>query len=358
MQGESSLRMSFLMWKNRFFFRIDLLYCEKIFGKELENMRSSRKKFTYTMTAILLAVALTGCTNEKQENEDAYRQIGINCMAQKDYEGAVSAFDSALNQKIGKIGEEEIDICYYKAAAQYASGDTDGAIATYNALLDYDDTNADAYYLRGTMYLVLGDTSASQADFTSAVTNNSEDYELYVNIYEQLNGAGLTTEASGYLNQALEIKGDSAKDHLWKGRIYQLLAEYENAETELNAALEKKSLEANLYLAQIYEAQGDEATATTYYQTYLDSGEADSEVMYALGNVEMNKENYQGAISYFKSGLEMEEVTNEQELMQNLVIAYEKAGDFSSAKTMMEQYLENYPEDEAAQREYIFLCTR
>ena len=72
----------------------------------------------------------------------------------------------------------------------------------------------------------------------------------------------------------------------------------------------------------------------------------------------MNQKNYQGAIEYFQSGIAMEEVTNEQELLQNLVIAYEKSGDFSSAKTTMEQYLEDYPDDEDAQREYIFLCTR
>ena len=316
------------------------------------------KKFTYILAAAVLVAALTGCTNEKQENEDAYRQIGINCMEAKDYEGAISAFDSALSQKIGKIGDEEIDICYYKAAAQYANGDTDGAIATYSSILDYDEDNAGAFYLRGSLYLVLGDTAAAQADFNSAVTNNSEDYELYVNVYEQLNGAGMTSEASDYLNQALELKGDSANAHLWKGRIYLMLSDYENAETELKTALDKKSVEANLYLAKLYEAQDDAETAASYYETYLDSGDADSEVMYALGMAEMNQENYQGAIEYFQSGLAMEEVTNEQELLQNLVIAYEKSGDFSSAKTTMEQYLEDYPDDEDAQREYIFLCTR
>ena len=316
------------------------------------------KKFTYILAAAVLVAALTGCTNEKQENEDAYRQIGINCMEAKDYEGAISAFDSALSQKIGKIGDEEIDICYYKAAAQYANGDTDGAIATYSSILDYDEDNADAFYLRGSLYLVLGDTAAAQADFNSAVTNNSEDYELYVNVYEQLNGAGMTAEASDYLNQALELKGDSANAHLWKGRIYLMLSDYENAETELKTALDKKSVEANLYLAKLYEAQDDAETAASYYETYLDSGDADSEVMYALGMAEMNQKNYQGAIEYFQSGIAMEEVTNEQELLQNLVIAYEKSGDFSSAKTTMEQYLEDYPDDEDAQREYIFLCTR
>ncbi len=316
------------------------------------------KKFTYILAAAFLAASLTACSSEKQENEEAYRQIGINCMEQKDYEGAISAFDKALEQKIGKIGAQETDICYYKAAAQYASGDAAGAIATYNALLDYDEENANAYYLRGAMYLVTGDAAAAQADFNSAVTHNPKEYELYVNVYEQLNGAGLVTEAAGYLNQALEIEGDLANDHLWKGRIYQLMGEYENAVTELKAALEKKSVEANLYLAQLSDAQGDAEASTAYYQAYLDSGEADSVVMEALGKAELDKGNYADAIQYFKSGLEMEEVENQRELMQNLIIAYERSQDFSSAKITMEQYLEQYPDDEAALREYTFLSTR
>ena len=63
-----------------------------------------------------------GCTNERKENQTAYRQIGINAMESGDYAGAVDAFNSALGQCIGKITENELDICYYKAAAQYAGG--------------------------------------------------------------------------------------------------------------------------------------------------------------------------------------------------------------------------------------------
>lgn len=321
-------------------------------------MQKFSKRISLYIMIVLLSLGFAGCSNEKQEKQDAYRKIGIRCMEEKDYEGAIEAFDNALSQKISGVGEEELDICYYKAAAQYANGDTQGAIGTYGALLDYDSKNAKAYYLRGSLYLVLGDTAAAQADYNSAVTYDADDYELYVNIAEQLEGAGLTKEATDYLNRALEIGGDTANAHLWKGRVYQCLEEYENAETELKAALEKKSQEANLYLAQVYDAKGEIDTATTYYQAYLDSGKTDSEIMYALGKTELQKENYAEAITYFQSGLEMEKVPNRQKLMQNLIIAYEKSLDFSSARTVMQQYLEEYPEDEEAQRESIFLNTR
>lgn len=153
----------------------------------------NKNKFTYITALTLLSFTLmTGCTNERKENQTAYRQIGINAMENGDYAGAVDAFNSALGQCIGKITENELDICYYKAAAQYAGGDSAGAVDTYTAIIDYDKKAADAYYLRGCVYLKQGNTEGAVSDFDEAVKNNSSDYELYVNIYENLSAYDMT----------------------------------------------------------------------------------------------------------------------------------------------------------------------
>lgn len=129
----------------------------------------NKNKFTYITALTLLSFTLmTGCTNERKENQTAYRQIGINAMESGDYAGAVDAFNSALGQCIGKITENELDICYYKAAAQYAGGDPAGAVDTYTAIIDYDKKAADAYYLRGCVYLKQ-DTESAVSDFDKAV---------------------------------------------------------------------------------------------------------------------------------------------------------------------------------------------
>ena len=308
--------------------------------------------------AALAAALLAGCTNERLENEMAYRKIGINSMQSGDYEGAVAAFNSALSQCVGEIGELEIDICYYKAAAQYAGGDTEGALATYQAMLDYDDKNGDAYYLRGCLKLQNGDSESALSDFNNAVKYNSDDFELYVGIYENLAAHNMVSEGEEYLNQAFEIKGNSADQLTWRGRIYYLLGQYENAQTELTAALEKDSSRANLYLAQVYEAQGDSANAEKYYQAYVQTGTADSVAMNALAEIEMEKGNYTAALDYINQGLAMEEVTNQKDLMSNQIIACEYTGDFAKAWSVVQEYVTLYPEDEAAQREYIFLKNR
>lgn len=319
----------------------------------------NKNKFTYITALTLLSFTLmTGCTNERKENQTAYRQIGINAMESGDYAGAVDAFNSALGQCIGKITENELDICYYKAAAQYAGGDPAGAVDTYTAIIDYDKKAADAYYLRGCVYLKQGDTESAVSDFDKAVKNNSSDYELYVNIYENLSAYDMTEKGEEYLNKAFDIKGNSAGDYAWRGRIYYYLGQYDNAKTELKSALDKESVIANLYIAQVYEAQGDPENAEVYYQNYVNSGNADSQAMNALGEIEMAKGNYSGALTYLEQGIAMENVTNRRELMQNLIICYEYTSDFNSAWNVVQEYVQVYPDDASAQREYIFLKNR
>lgn len=317
-----------------------------------------KKILLLAASAVLSAVILTGCTDERTEDKLAYRKIGINSMENGDYTGAVTAFNSALGLCVGEIGETELDICYYKAAAQYAGGDTDGAIGTYQALLDYNSRDGRAYYLRGSLYLQKDEKEKALADFEKAVTYRPNDYELYVGIYEELSGYNMAEEGKEYLNEAFSIKGNSA-DHLaWRGRIYYLLEEYENAEKELKSAIEKKSVEAYLYLAQVYEVRGDTAAAEECYKAYVDSGSADSKAMNALGEIEMAKGNYEKALEYLKNGLEMEEIPNKRELLQNLLISYEYLGDFNAAFGVAEEYVELYPDDTSAEREFIFLKTR
>ena len=172
------------------------------------------------LTAVLL---LSGCENEKEKNMEAYRQYGINCMEQEDYDGALKAFQKALDQSNGKIGKKELDICYYKAEAQYRSGDSDAALGTYNSIISYDKNAADAYYLRGNLYYALGDGEKAAEDYQKAVSADKDNYELYIGIYESLAANGQESDGETYLNDALKIKGDKENDNLQKGRIYLLL---------------------------------------------------------------------------------------------------------------------------------------
>ncbi|MBO5071244.1 MAG: hypothetical protein J6C37_12975 [Roseburia sp.] len=310
------------------------------------------------VAAVILAAVLSGCGDAGLEDELAYRQIGIESMETGDYEGAIVAFNAALSQRIGKITETELDICYYKAAAQYASGDHEAALATYDALLDYKEENANAHYLRGCLLLQMEEQERALKDFSDAVKYNEDEYELYINIYENLSAYNLITEGEEYLNKAFDIKGNNAENSAWRGKIYYLLGQYDNAKTELITAIDKGNVQANLTMAQVCEALGDAASAENYYQVYVASGSADSTAMNALAEIEIENGNYEAALEYIHQGLAMEYVPNQQELMQNEIIASEYAGDFANAWAVVQEYITLYPEDASAQREYTFLKNR
>lgn len=324
--------------------------------KRTENLKN---RTVLLAAAVLLSAALlSGCAEEASEEELSYRALGIASMQEGNYEEAIIAFNSALARCNGKISQTEVDICYYKAAALYASGDTEGALETYNALLDYDKKDANAYYLRGCLLLKNGDVDGARADFANAVTYNASDFQLYISIYRNLTAYNLSDEGEEYLNKAFSIKGNDAASLAGRGEIYYLLGEYQNALTELEAAIDAGSVDANLTIAQVYQVMGDEASAETYYKAYVDSGEADATAMCALAELEMAKLNYAAALAYVEQGLAMDEVPNRRELMQNQIICLEYTGDFEGARSVMEEYMALYPDDMEALREYIFLKNR
>lgn len=310
--------------------------------------------------AILLVGAsmMAGCGNSKKESKAAYRQMGIEYMEQGDYIGAIEAFDAALSQSIGGVGADELDIAYYKAAAQYASGEVDAAMTTYNAIIDFKAEAYQAYYLRGCLYCKQGNADAAKTDFASAVKYQANDYELYINIYENLMSLDESEEAKGYLTKALSIKGENVSNHEYRGQIYYLLNEYESAITELKSALDAGSTYANLYLAKTYEDMGDTVTAEGYLKVYIATAPEDAVALNELGEIMLEKENYADAVLYFEQGLACDVIPNKRALMHNLIVAYEYNGTFDKAWEVVQQYVTLFPDDEDAQREYIFLKNR
>ncbi len=317
-----------------------------------------KKKFVCILLALLLGAAGCGDNKEKRENQDAYRQIGINCMAEGEYEKAIEAFQKALDQSLARIGEIEVDTCYYKAEAQYLAGKTEDAVETYQALLAYDDENAKAYYLRGSLYFAEGRKEEALKDFEDAVKYGADSYEIYVGIAELLTAHGEKESAASYLDKALKINGKSAGTNIWRGRIYLMQEDFENAKKELEQALEKEEPDASLYLGELYEAMDDKEKAEGFFKSYVESHSGDAQVLGHLADLAIEKEDYADAASYLEQALETAKPINEQALRRKLIQAYEYSGNFASAKEQMESYVKDYPEDKEAVRENSFLQTR
>lgn len=320
------------------------------------------KKFYKSLIVLCVFISIcsmvSGCKSSKnKEKQEAYRQYGINCMKNGEYEEALKAFQNALDQSIGGIGETEIDICMYKAKTQYLSGDFEGAKETYSALIDYKEY-PEAYYQRGCYYFVMGDSDKGMADFKKAMEKDSNNYELYIGVYETLKKYGNTDEAAQYLGKVLEMKGNGSYDLMMKGRAYLLLEDYDQSATDLKKALEKGEKQANFYLAQVYAQKGDEAASAAYFEEYTKSGVAKSSELCVMAEALMGREDYETAKTYLEAAAAMPDATELQVIRKNTIICYENLGDFAKAKELMDSYVTDYPDDEDAKRDYTFLKTR
>lgn len=323
-------------------------------------MKKIRTTFILCLfTAALCLTASCGGRDEVQlENELAYRQIGIQKLSEGSYQEAVDNFQKALDQSVALVDELEVDICYYKAQAQYQGGDVAGAVETYTALIEYDKDNAKALYLRGTAYLAQGQTKEALADYESAADKDKKNGELYPHMAENLINAGMKQEAEPYLQLAVAQDGEDARSLRERGYAYYLMGDYDNARANLDKAISMEDEEAVFYLAKIEDALGNTERATQLYEAYISNHEGDTATLYELGMARLKQGSYDQALAFFQKALEAENPTNRQQLRRGEIIALEYMLDFAQAKAKLESYVADYPGDADAAREWEFLQSR
>jgi len=292
----------------------------------------------------------------QEEPELAYRGLGIAYMGLQDYESAIESFNQALINAGADAGPLEYDISYYKAAAMVRLDRLNDALAVYDHLVDYKPEKK-TYVGRGAVYARMGNMDMAREDFDMAISQDTRNYELYIEIFQMLSEGGREDIGQEYLKKALSIDKEPNKNNFEKGKIYYYLGQYDKARTELDKVNEMNEPEAVLYLARTYEKMDDPEYAQRLYREYLELDSRDGNIYNMLALAEMNAGDYEDALKTVQEGIEKAE-HGIQDLYRNEIVLYEKLSDFAAAKMKLEAYLENYPDDEDAAREYIFLKTR
>lgn len=319
---------------------------------------------TQNATAMIQAFDYQGALEEldtAEENGENIRLInrarGIACMGLTEYEQAVEYFRAALAGSNGLVENVDFDLNYYMAAAYTKNGQYTEAEATYSAILGLRENETDAYFLRGNTRMNLGNFEGAKADFDKVISMEPENYDRLIEIYEVLDNFGYDSVGREYLNSALAV-GGSKMDNYVMGRIYYYLGEYEKAYLALEQAKDRGGEESYLYLGRAYEATGDYNYAANVYNSYLSSYDGSAELYNQLGLCEMSRGDYQKALEAFQAGIRLENGEILQTLSFNEVVAYEYLGEYREAAALLNNYLNNYPDDEQAKREYEFLRTR
>lgn len=284
------------------------------------------------------------------------RGRGIASMGLTEYDQAVEYFTQALELSDGWIQNVDYDMNYYLAAAYTKNGQPAEAKKVYDAILGLKPEEKDAYFLRGSVELELGDYESAKVDFDRVISMDPKNYDRLIDIYEVLAEHGYREAGQEYLQNVL----DTAKqlDAYDSGRIYYYLGEYQKAYLALEEAKDKGGADSYLYLGRSYEATGDYNYASNVYNNYLSKQGSNAEIYNQLGLCEMAKKEYQKALDAFQAGKQIEGNELMQTLSFNEIVAYEYLEEYQKAAVLLKTYLQNYPDDQTAIREQAFLSTR
>lgn len=285
------------------------------------------------------------------------RGQGIAYMGLTDYEQAIACFQEALAGSSGFLQPVDYDLNYYLAAAYTKNGQYAEAEQTYDAILALKGKEEDAYFLRGTVRLAQDDYDNAKADFDRVRTMDSNNYDRLIEIYQVLEYYGYTEVGREYLQRVLEESNKQITAYN-QGRIFYYMGSYREAAASLEQARESGNAKSYLYLGKSYEAMGDYNYAANVYNSYLAQGDPDAEIYNQLGLCEMTLQDYQKALEAFQAGMRIENNRIMQTLSFNEVVTYEYLGEYQKASVLLNNYLSNYPDDEAAIREQGFLSTR
>lgn len=296
---------------------------------------------------------------EGEEEVLAYRGLGMAYMGLAEYEKAEEAFEIALEYTDDRMPENTQDIQLYLATVQYREEKYEDTVTTCDGIFENASKgNADAYFLRGASYLHEGLQEDASKDFDAAVSLTPTDYDLYLNIYECYNQQNLSGLGGEYLQSALNIQGNDMEHSYNRGRIYYYLENYEQAQSQLIGPVEQKYEPAMYLIGKVYLAQEDFEHAQAIYQQIQSEFGESAEVYNGLALCAMENGDYDSALTYITQGLSLDGTEGKQELYFNEIVAYERKLDFATAKAKAQEYIQNYPSDEAGQKEWVFLSTR
>ena len=243
-----------------------------------------------------LSIFASGCFGGGKEKY-TFRENGIDLLEAGDYEGAIQAFDQALEASDGMVGNFELDILKYRAEAECGTGDYEAAANTY-AVLNQVDVERPEYLGRSCLLYV----KAGAVD---------KALEQYQRAYSK-DPAGETTQ------EALLAVGQGLTD---AGRFDDAMGLYESA------------LSGGMKNAELYNRMG---------LCQLDAGKISD------------------ALDYFEQGLAMADQEPEvrKKLVYNKAAAQEQNADFAGAFTTLESYVQEFGSTAEIEKEMIFLKTR
>ena len=194
-------------------------------------------------------------------------------------------------------------------------------------------------------------------------------WHLYTKKAELRSDALLYFKEEDYKKSIEYLEDALKKDSLFGGKLdrdmnsylaesYYRLGDYEKAQ-KLYRKLQKEEPDQALY----YLLEGECLKASEEYDDALQIFQKgweqtkDTAFLSKICGIYIEQNEYEKALDYAQKGIS-DDGGSSSELMYQLIIIYERSQDYEKAYQAAQDYCEQYPEDDRAKRELIFLSSR
>lgn len=296
---------------------------------------------------------------EDVNNREAYRGKGIALFNQCKYSDAIEQFNKAIEISKNEFDDIRLDAMKYCAKANYNLGLYKEAIVLYSSIIDKSsDGIGEAYFRRGSSYAMLQNENQAVLDYEQAIERLGTGYEICGQMYDVMMKAGYADRAQSYLRRLIN-NGDNS-DKLFIGSVYYRLEEYEKAIDYLKSAYNLGETSAIYYLTLCMEKTNQVNTAEVYEQ-HITKYPDEAGVYNQYAAYLINTKEYDAALKIIGSAKKIAvdyDETIKAGLLYNEGVCLEFMGRFDEAREVFKKYVESYPGNAAAEREYEFLLSR
>ncbi|MDO5522196.1 MAG: tetratricopeptide repeat protein [bacterium] len=309
------------------------------------------------------ATSFEQAVEKDRDNSEYSVYYGMALIKTGEYDKAVEVFDQAIKEgskkKIVKANKEAYR---GKGIAYYSLNKYEEAYQSFeNALAidELEDLDQDIKEYLGECYVAVKQYDKAITIYSELIKEDKKQYAYYINKAKALKLSGNEKASKDTLNEALKLKQKSDEDKYNAALVHYYLGNQEEA-THTLYEIKDSYGEAYAMLGDIYMEKKDYDDAITYYEAYLSKEKTKdtSHTSFKLSNCLIAKKNYKKAIVVIEEALGGQTIEYKQQLMYNEVLSYEYNADFEHAYTLAKEYMKEYPADQAMARELVFLETR
>jgi tetratricopeptide (TPR) repeat protein len=275
---------------------------------------------------------------ENKERAEYYIGYGMILNHLERYEEAIDQFEKARQDVDNSIADANNKQVYYgEAVSYYHLGEYDKGLELCDKALEYTEPSSldsRIYCSRGVLLEALGDVESAMESYQKVISLDSKNWQAYYRmswLYQSEEDEDAAEQSRAFLVEAYNEGDEQATYYLG---LLSLAQE--------DVSQGKKYLEEYIAYPDI-EKEPDNFLASAYNQL----------VSYAI-----EESDWEQAEEYLTKGKSVVGEEQAKELWKSQVILLEKQGEFGQARSVAEQYLQEYPDDTEMKKEYRFLKTR